>query len=1136
MKTLNFIPFLFSFMVLFGSAYSATITTNATGGAWNEPSTWAGNIVPTENDDVIISATVTVNGVSYSSRYYKAKNVTVQPGGKIIREDIGGHSALVVGGNLLNNGEITDNADYFDISIGGNFENNGIFRPRHLTMVGTNVNISGSYQISSKTFQIKTVNNELLAKSNLHFHNCDLTSYTKEHIFNLDKYALTLSSDQLIYDSYYNKILSKCNSNVVYRFSATGEIKLNKAILLNKIEGDVIFKSDEFGILNGLSITGDLTIDNNARIVSYRNLTNLNVSGNITNFGNFCADTLMISEKTVAPLSLKLIASGNVINNGNFGNINLTQVTNGNQLVLEGDFSGKVVLVQSENSEKPGGKVVINSELNLYGELDIYADLEITKTGILNLHYDKFGPLYVNQNDAKIINNGTLKLNHYVNDSWNYNSFSDDSKAASVNIVLRDWESRIENINIEVHNNQNYSGLPATVKRWWRIKPVGSGKVEGYTAKFYYDESLLNGQTEENLKVYQSTDNGETWKVISVGEYCEINTEENYISIGYWAKPESLLTEFGDFVISAGDGSVPIESNIKLDLVGRSDIRIGAPNPWTVHVYNLTDRNIEPVLVTVNVTEDIRFKEARIPFGDSIIVLPVDSMGNADDLTQVFFIPFMAPNEHISFDVIVYGLTENTKSATNDVPTITAGGLTKDFAKGKVEEYLIEEFINKKLELCEQNGEAEAYRKAMNLTVDQYKIKKQTYSAPVEAFRHVAKDFGTKVIEVFPGGKIITTVGNTLEKVAAIKDNLRRRMFNWFYKEIGLIKDEDIQVKTGKQVKGKMVSSWDPNEIVGPSGFGDQNFMSSIPTMHYTIFFENKKEATAPAYRVQIIDTLSAAFNPETVQFLQTSHSGTQYKWKMERNGNILKWDIEGIELPPNANPPEGEGWVRFSVELNQNVKHADVIENRATIIFDMNEPITTNTWINTLDFEAPVTTMQPIIHTMGDSLATISCAVDDKDGAGVNSVSFFVSKNGGMFEEIGLSSENEIIYNIGDTVGNNFRFYAISTDNVENMEKSLPVFVEINTVPTAIDAMERSQKISVYPNPTSGEITIDSSELNKFTYEIFSLTGKKLLEGQNQFSPTTKVDLSELSPGTYFLKIETGKGEVEVHKILRNR
>ena len=41
----------------------ATITSTAAGGNWDDPNTWVGNTIPTQNDDVVIDngATVTVN-------------------------------------------------------------------------------------------------------------------------------------------------------------------------------------------------------------------------------------------------------------------------------------------------------------------------------------------------------------------------------------------------------------------------------------------------------------------------------------------------------------------------------------------------------------------------------------------------------------------------------------------------------------------------------------------------------------------------------------------------------------------------------------------------------------------------------------------------------------------------------------------------------------------------------------------------------------------------------------------------------------------------------------------------------------------------------------------------------------------
>src|SRR5690606_3983814 len=172
----------------------------------------------------------------------------------------------------------------------------------------------------------------------------------------------------------------------------------------------------------------------------------------------------------------------------------------------------------------------------------------------------------------------------------------------------------------------------------------------------------LNGQKEENLKVYRSTDKGETWKVVSVGEYSELDTVLNTITIGRWDKTASMMSEFGDFVISSGDGSVPVKSNILVDITGRTDVRVGAPNPFTIHVYNVTDSRTNPVILTMAVSEDIRFKQVNLPYNGGVEEIPVDSLGDPNDLTQVFFIPYLEPNEHYSFDVIVYGLPESLKS------------------------------------------------------------------------------------------------------------------------------------------------------------------------------------------------------------------------------------------------------------------------------------------------------------------------------------------------------------------------------------------------------------------------------------------------------------------------------------------
>src|SRR5690606_13077106 len=135
-----------------------------------------------------------------------------------------------------------------------------------------------------------------------------------------------------------------------------------------------------------------------------------------------------------------------------------------------------------------------------------------------------------------------------------------------------------------------------------------------------------------------------------------------------------------------------------------------------------------------------------------------------------------------------------------------------------------------------------------------------------------------KIAESNPVTNVLFKVGDAVESVYKIKDSLRRRLFHWLYKEVGLYGVEE-KVASGKKIEGRLVASWDPNEIAGPAGYGPDNHVGEIPVMNYTIMFENLKDATAPAYRVQILDTLAAVFNPESVRFMETSHSGAGYTW-----------------------------------------------------------------------------------------------------------------------------------------------------------------------------------------------------------------------------------------------------------------
>ncbi|HCY42056.1 MAG TPA: hypothetical protein DHV48_11985 [Prolixibacteraceae bacterium] len=1138
-KTFITIVILVVFLIVSGFAEAADITSTAQGGKWSDKTTWIGGVVPTLTDNVIITSTVTANGGSYSSTPYPVVNLTINAGGKIIREkNSGGLSYLKISGNLTNNGEIIDYADYFDIDLAGNLINNGILKPRYINLIGENQQLSGTSAIECKQINLNMKDEFARAASNLIFKNCRVNSgvSTTNKKLNMNKFSLSLMADSIRYDAYYGSVSSSSEIVIPIVFDGTGILNAENSLIGGTIYGSAIIKSPSYAFFKDLTIEGNLTLDEGAKFSSQVNLQKLRVKGDFTNFADLNKDTVRVRNVKFAPRSMYLYVYGNSNNLGSTGISTVYPTTNGKTISLSGNYDAAVYIQHAENSDKPGGKVLINSEVNISGKLDVYANLEIQPGGTMNmLNKTLTSPVYVRKEQAAITNNGTINRHHRIGNSWSYRSFTAQD-GMFADYELREWSDRIEGVDISVFNNQTYSGLPGSVKRWWRLSPVGTGKVKTYTLKLYYDESMLNGQKEKNLKVFRSGDKGTTWELVSIGTNATLDTLENSISIGKWNIATSMLSEFGDFVISSGDGSVPIPSPIILNLVGSTNVRLGAPNRYTIHLYNAGNTRTESFMTSLTVSDDIAFKQVEIPTNDGKIILPIDSIGSPKDHTQVFYIPYLDPNEDYAFDVIVQGVNPGTKSAKNGGTSLTLFGFFDALRSGKKEETYVD-VVNKVVDL--NPSEMDEYYRALGVT--DYKLLTKKEKDGTGAF--VVKTFIKHTVETAsnanPLTKIAYKIGSAIELVGEVKDSFRRRMWHWLYKEVGLY---GVEESSGKTINGKIVTSWDPNEKQGPTGYGESNFLFQANKMNYTILFENKKEATAPAYRVQIVDTLSAVFNPETVKFGTTSHSGPNYNWKMERNGNVLKWDIEGIELPPNITPPEGEGYVTFSVDLKEGLNSGTTIDNKATIVFDINPPITTNVWRNVLDTIAPQTVMTPLKYAVGDTAINVSCnSSDNVNGSGVSKYKYFASVNNEPFKFIGESYENSISFCVSDSTKNNYRFYALATDNVNNAELKVPKYAEINSIPVSNKTNELfSDQLKLYPNPTSGKITVEcfTEKRTPVDFEIYSASGELvrisklgLLEaGKGHFT----MDISDLKQGVYFAKVILNQ-TTETFKVVKN-
>ncbi|MCS7073779.1 MAG: PKD domain-containing protein [Bacteroidia bacterium] len=149
------------------------------------------------------------------------------------------------------------------------------------------------------------------------------------------------------------------------------------------------------------------------------------------------------------------------------------------------------------------------------------------------------------------------------------------------------------------------------------------------------------------------------------------------------------------------------------------------------------------------------------------------------------------------------------------------------------------------------------------------------------------------------------------------------------------------------QVSITVTASWDPNDKISNAvGMDNQgNIPLGTQTMYYTIRFQNL--GTDTAFRVMILDTLDATkFNLATFRMISASHSGL----RTELRNNIVQWTFDQIYLPHAAiNPTGSMGFVQFAIDLNPGLPVGTQITNDASIYFDFNEPVITNTIVNTI-------------------------------------------------------------------------------------------------------------------------------------------------------------------------------------------
>ncbi|NQU85974.1 MAG: T9SS type A sorting domain-containing protein, partial [Mariniphaga sp.] len=357
----------------------------------------------------------------------------------------------------------------------------------------------------------------------------------------------------------------------------------------------------------------------------------------------------------------------------------------------------------------------------------------------------------------------------------------------------------------------------------------------------------------------------------------------------------------------------------------------------------------------------------------------------------------------------------------------------------------------------------------------------------------------------------------------------------------------------------KKVASFDPNEKVGPSGYGENNFIRSTDFLDYTVYFENKNSATAPAHTIIVSDTLdteifdlskteikSVTVGDTTIYALPGSktlvksatieHLNVDARFVVETDestgslncvirsfdpdtGEEIEDPFVGV-LPPNVNSPEGEGSVSFRLYLKEEPQHNQEIKNMAIIYFDGNEPIITNEYINTFDLQAPETRIDSYTE---DGTITLNISGTDS-GSGIDYYEIWMAKGAEGFDLWKTSKENAVEFRSTET--NNYKFYSIGIDYLGNKEEA-PDVADVNLFATDLNIIAIGEQIKYYPNPATNKVNIEIDLKVAQIADIYisNLNGQYVKCLSNILLPQGKTTLNEnlegIPNGMYLLNIQ---------------
>lgn len=169
-----------------------------------------------------------------------------------------------------------------------------------------------------------------------------------------------------------------------------------------------------------------------------------------------------------------------------------------------------------------------------------------------------------------------------------------------------------------------------------------------------------------------------------------------------------------------------------------------------------------------------------------------------------------------------------------------------------------------------------------------------------------------------------------------------------------------------------VVGGYDPNylEVLPRTDISPQ-FVTQGSPLYYIIHFQNT--GTASAINVRTENFIDTNLIVSSVEVIASSHSNTF----TIGNNNKLTFTFDGINLPDSgSNQSASNGFVIYKVKTKSNLVIGDSIKNTASIYFDFNLPVITNTTTT----KVPLPSSLQQVHSLAQNLKLFPNPVSNSD------------------------------------------------------------------------------------------------------------------------------------------------------------